>query len=602
MKIEINEEKLHELYLRDLAIGKLLGPTQNIPNISKPWLKYYEQEAITKEDFEGSAIEYLEEENKKRLYTTAIEYFNIKMDYDTFFKKIETSAKSFLESGIKENDYVTISLPNIPENLIAIYALNKIGAIANLIDLRLKSNKLVKAINKTNSEFIITSDLFCQNLDEVIDETSIKKVVITSPVESLNPIMKTMYKIKTKIHKPKNFSYETWKQFYEKGIFSTKKINHRGKNDDVACVMHTSGTTGDSKGVELTNKNFNAMASQLKYSGFKLKAGDKFLNQVPPFLAFNELIASHFPLSLGLNIRLLPDYQPDIFYKNISKYKPNHTVAGPADWSSFLNDTKAKNKKYDYLVSMVSGSDKLSEENKQRVNKIFEQGGSKEKITEGYGMTEVGSAAVTNLPQINVKDSVGIPLPDVNICIFDNDTNTALGYNQIGEICFSGETVMKGYINNKDATNEVLRLHDDGKYWMHSGDLGYMDEDGLLYLKGRLKRIIIRHDGIKVSPLDIEKILSSNPFVKECCVIGIDDEEHGFGSIPVANIVVNDNNTINEEDIKNQLLEYCKDNLSENYIPKDIVIKKELPLTPVGKVDYRKLISEYNQQKNIKTR
>lgn len=599
MNIEINPDKLRDLYLRDFALGKTQGPLQGKPSIDKPWLKYYKEEAILTHLENENILDYIKRENKDRLGSIAIEYFNRKMTYQEFFNRIDITAKAFMEMGVKENDIVTLSLPNTPENLIAFYAIVEIGAVANLIDLRLKSEKLQNAINKTGSKYIITSDLFTQNLDEVINNTTIEKVVVSSPVEELNPIIKKLYKIKSKLHKPQNFEYQTWKQFYETGILSNKKITYKPSLNDSICILHTSGTTGDSKGVVLTNKNFNAMATQLKDCGFDLKPGDRFLNQVPPFLAFNELIASHFPLSKGVILRLLPDYQPDIFYKNIAKYKPNHTVAGPADWNSFAEHKEALNRNYDYLTTMVSGSDKFNEETKEKVNKMFKDGGSNSKVTEGYGMTEVGSAAVTNLPQINVKDSVGIPLPDVNICIYDNDNEKEVGFNTLGEICFNGPTVMKEYYNNKEATDEVLRKHEDGKYWMHSGDLGYMDENGCIFLKGRIKRTIIRHDGIKVSPLDIERIINSHPFVQNTCVIGVDDYEHGFGSVPVANVVLKDNILLEEDELKEQIRDYCKRNLSEKYLPKDIVFKKDLPLTSVGKVDYRKLIEEY--QNNIKS-
>ena len=521
------------------------------------------------------------------------------MTYNEFFARIDNVAKSFLEIGVKEGDIVTLSLPNTPENLIALYALNKIGAIANLIDLRLKGEKLVHAINCTNSKLIIASDLFMNELDEVIKETTIDKVIISSPVDSLNSIMKAGFRLKNKIKKPENFDYITWKQFYQKGLLSSKNNNYESKPDDVVCILHTSGTSGNSKGVEFTNSNFNAMAEQLRDCGFGVEAGHKFLNQVPPFLAFNIFVASHFPLSRGVVLRLLPDYQPDIFYKNINRFKPNHTIAGPADWNSFKENKKAYNRDYSYLMTMVSGSDKINEKMKEFVDELFKKGGSKSKITEGYGMTEVGAAAVTNLPQINVSGSVGIPLPSINICIYDNDNECELQNNQIGEICFSGPTVMKGYLDNIEATNEALRMHDDGQLWMHSGDLGCMDNNGSIYYKGRLKRIIARHDGIKVPPLDVEKVINMNPLVRNSCVIGVDDKEHGFGSIPIAVVTLNDESD-NLEEIKEKIIESCKGQLSEKYIPKAIEVVEELPLTPVGKVDYRKLTEEYNTHEYVK--
>ena len=599
------ENKMRDLYLKGISKGSIEGPLVGIPNIDKPWLKYYNDDAIVTNDFQGNCIEYLEDTNKTRLFYTAIEYFNKKITYNELFEKIDIVSKAFMEMGINEGDIVTVALPNTPENTIAVYAINKIGAIANIVDLRLKGDKLKDAINKTNSKLMIASDMFIENLDEVISETTLEDVVVTTPVESLNKFFKFLYNTKSKKYETQNFNGIKWKDFYEKGLWSNKESQYESKADDTFCIVYTSGTTGDAKGVMLTNKNFNSMAEQLKNCGFGVEAGHVFMNQVPPFLVFNTLVAGHFPLSRGVRMRMFPEYRPDIFYKNISKYKINHTVAGPADWGSFAdNEKESRGKNYEHLISAVSGSDKFNEEKKEIVNDIFADGNSKTKVTEGYGMTEVGAAAVTNLPQVNVKNSVGIPLPSVNICIYDNDNDTELGYNQVGEICFSGPTVMKGYYNKPEATAEVLKDHGDGKIWMHSGDLGYMDENGVLFLKGRLKRIIVRFDGFKVSPLDIEKVVDEMPMIKDCCAVGIDDKEHVSGAIPVVFAVLKEGACLEKEtsEIKEEIMNACKKELSDKYIPKDVVIVDELPLTPVGKVDYRELTKEYENTHYVKKR
>ncbi len=600
-KLDEVEEKKRDLYLKKIADGTIQGPIVGYPEIDKVWLRNYTDQAIFTNKFNGNIIDYLKEKNANNLDDVAIEYFTTKYKYKEFFEKVDNIAKSFLEAGVKKGDSVTIALPNIPEYYFAVYGLNSIGAIANIIDLRLKDEKLINNINKSNSKFFVGCDLFINNLLEVKDKTKINKIVVTSPSDSLNLILKGLYSLNNKNRYPKTEGMISWDSFYKLGLNSKINNTYISSKDDIAAILYTSATTGDAKAVTFKNSNFNAMAEQLKNSGFNIKQGDKFLNQVPTFLAFNIFVASHFPFSMGVKMRLLPDYQPDIFYKNIAKYKPNHTIAGPADWGSFVdNYDKAKNKNYSYLKTMVSGSDKFPTERKDIVDELFKNGGSKFKVTEGYGMSEVGAAAVSNLPQINVKNSVGIPMIDVNVCIYDNDNDCELEYNNEGEICFSGPTVMMEYYNDQDTTNEVLKKHKDGKIWMHSGDLGYMNKDGSIFLKGRLKRMIPRYDGIKISPLDIEHAIEHNQYVAKCCVVGVTDKEHSNGEIPVAYIVLKDNIKESDNEIFDSIMNSCKEKLSDNYLPKDFQIIEDLPLTSVGKVDYRSLINDYNNKCLVK--
>ena len=572
-------------------------PEQNLtgyPSIDKPWLKYYSEEAINAPLPKCTIYEYLWENNKDHLDDVAIIYFNRKITYRQLFENIKKTANAFRSLGIKCGDIVVIALPNTPESIYCLYALNKIGAIADMIDLRSKGDSLIHYLSESHTRFAIICDMFCNNFFNISDKTKIKKFIVVSPFDSLSAVVRRLMRIKNgKSAMPKNAVL--WENFI--GDFSTDLLNNtsdeEGKLSDAACILHTSGTTGLSKSVELSNCNFNAMTIQYSYSGMGFNRGDKFLNQVPPFLAYGAVLATHLPLSLGMSIVILPEYRPDKFAKNIQKIKPNHVIAGPADWSNFLESTIYETD-FSFLKTLASGADKMQNNIKNTVNDLLQNKNCKSKIVEGYGMTEIGSAACTNVPQHIVDDSVGIPLPLNNFCIYDNEQSQELSYNHIGEICVSGPTVMLGYYNNIENTNKAIRLHDDGIYWLHSGDFGYIDENGNVFIQGRLKRVIVHYDGMKIYPSAIEQVILKHNNVLECCVVGKPDTEHKRGKIPVVFVVTKhpDNNCAEE------LKHLCKSELSENYLPTKYFVVKKLPLTSNGKVDYRALEKQAEELSN----
>ena len=559
------------------------------PSIDKPWLKYYTEEATKAIPPEGTIYEYIWEKNQDHLDDTALVYFGRKISYGKLFNNIDKVASAFSALGVRKGDIVAIALPNIPESIYCVYALNKIGAIADMVDLRSKGDILLHYLTETKATVAVICDLFAQNTFDIIAGTNIQKLVVASPFDSLYAPIRFAMKCKSKkLRLPLCAMH--WKHFLD--CKKQEQIHSVGGSDDVAAIFHTSGTTGLPKGVMLTNKNFNAMAVHAKLSGLKFNYGQSMMNQVPPFLAYNALCATHMPLALHMQIIMLPEYRPDKFAENIMKLKPNCAIAGPADWNNFLENETLKRKKVNlsYLVSLISGSDAMSQKSKDAVNALVQKNGCQERVLEGYGMTEIGSAACVNVPQHNEDRSVGIPMPFNNFCIYDNDAEKELPYNERGEICMHGPTVMKGYYNNPAETANVLKVHPDGTVWLHSGDLGYITEDGCVYLDGRLKRIIIRHDGIKVSPFAVEETVMKHKDVTACCAVGVFDQEHQMGQVPVVFFTVSED--VEWDNILNGVKALCDAELAENYRPHNYRIVADLPLTPNGKVDYRTLEKE----------
>lgn len=549
------------------------------PSIDKPWLKYYSDTTMSYSLPRQTVYSYMEEKINEYLDDTAIVYFGKKITYSTLLNNIKRTAAEFAAVGIKAGDIVAVALPNIPENIYCLYAINYLGAVADMIDLRSKGDILQHYLSMSHAKVAVICDVFAENTLSVLAQTDIETLIVASPLDSLLPSIRMFARIKHPKFKCTGCAV-SWNDF-----FSRRHPVPRPNNDPdaVAFIAHTSGTTGNPKGVMLTNVNVNSLINQYISIGFKHKKCDTMLNQVPPFLAYSFL-SFHMPFSIDMTVTLLPEYRPDLFAKNLQKYKPNHVFAGPGDWENLL---LTKYVDYSYLITPASGSDKLDETTKHEIETALRNGGCKASILEGYGMTECCSAACTQLPSNIVDGSVGIPLPKVNFCVFDSDKNAELKYGEIGEICISGPTVMKGYYCDAKATDETLRCHADGNVWIHSGDLGYIDKNGNVFLVGRLKRIIIRYDGIKVSPIIIENTLTKNEIIHTCCVVGAPDTEQGHGQKPVAFVVLNDGKTIN--DCGEALRDYCKKFLADKYIPTSFIQLDQLPLTPNGKVDYRAL-------------
>lgn len=552
------------------------------PSIDKPWLKHYSEATLNYPLPRRTVYSYMEEKVSEYLDDIAISYFGKKIKYRTLLENIKQTAASFAKIGVKAGDIVAVALPNIPENIYCLYALNYIGAIADMIDLRSKGDTLQHYLKMSHAKVAVVCDMFAENTLSVLDTTDIQTLIVASPLDSVPVHLRLLARIKQPKFKCNGCAI-SWIDFITGYDVIPQPL---ADPDAVAFIAHTSGTTSAPKGVMLTNLNVNSLINQYISIGFEHSKGDVMMNQVPPFLAYS-FMSFHMPFSMDMSVTLLPEYRPDLFAKNLQKYKPNHVFAGPGDWGNLLSNKQAD---YSYLITNASGSDKLDETTKRSIEAVLQKGGCKTPILEGYGMTECCSAACTQKPWNMVYSSVGIPLPKVNFCIFDNDANAELKYGEVGEICISGTTVMKGYYCDEAATAEALRRHTDGEIWLHSGDLGYIDENGNVYLVGRLKRLIVRYDGIKVPPTSVENALVKHESVSACCVVGAPDAEHGRGQKPVAFVVIVDGNSA--QTLTDTLIEHCKSELPEKYIPVSFVQIDALPLTANGKVDYRALEKE----------
>lgn len=561
------------------------------PSIDKPWLKYYSEEAIKGVLPECSIYEYMYENNKKYPCDIAINYLGRRISYGKMFKFIDKTASAFVSLGVKKGDIVTIALPSIPEALYCVYALNKIGAVANMIHPLAGQQETLNYLDEVGSKVIVIFDGTYKILGDKINKTDVECAIVVSAGESLKVGIKQIYNIKNHTQIYGNV-YHTWKWFIKNreydDMISINKDCH-----EMAIISHTGGTTGDPKGVMLSDYNINSVIWQISQ---RLSYGRQEKNFVvlPPFVNYSLVNGMLAPIAFGFTAILVPNYQPERFMEYIKKYQPNHLMASiPAYYEPLLkiNDI---NEKVDLtcLSHIYYGGDKMLPNIEIELNTFLLDNGAKHPLAKGLGSTEMVSSAIVTFDDINTIESVGIPLVKISCKIVDED-NTEMKFGIEGEICMTGPSLMLGYYKNQYATDEVIKVHKDGVRWLHTGDIGYIDEDGKVYITGRIKRIIMTrgkdNNPTKLFPDRIEKVICKNGKVEICCIIGIPHEERI--NYPKAYIVLKEGIKSSSE-LTKEILLICRNNLPDYMIPEEIEYRESLPRTDRGKIDYRALENE----------
>lgn len=586
-------EVIKKLMISEKLQQKITG----YPTIDRPWEKYYTKAKLNEEFSTEKMYDVIYQNNKTYLGRTAINYYDRIITYGEMFDKIEETAKSLKAYGIEKGDIVTICMPTTPETIYLFYALNRIGAVSNMADPRTSSNGIKEYIKETNSKMLIMIDQYIDKAASIIEDDTTLNVLEISPsislplgmnigYEAIN-IINSMFSNKKRL--PKGSTIK-WHDFIKAGKKYMGKIDEKVEENMPATIMHTGGTTGVPKGVLLSNKAFNAVAHQYKISGMYLFPGQKFLNIMPPFIAYGIGCGLHMPLTLGMTVVPIPKLDPKELGKLIVKYKPQHMAGVPTHWDYIQKSKELKNEDLSYLITAAIGGDGINVKKEREINYFLEKHNCFNKLTKGYGITEECSLAAACINEINKEGSVGIPLPQNIIGIFNPETEEELPYNTEGEICILSHSTMINYLGTKNNSEEILKKHSDGKIWIHTKDLGYMDEDGFLFVNGRLKKMIIRHDGFKIFPPFIEKVILSHHAVRDCIVVGIPDEHHSQGMLPKAHIILNDNCDFNQT--KEEIMALCKKQLPEYAVPIDYKIRDNFPITKIGKIDFVQMAKE----------
>lgn len=557
------------------------------PSIDKPWLKYYSEEALNTPLPKCTIYEYLWKNNKDFQTNVALNYFDRKISYGEVFENIKKATKGYSAIGLKSGDIVTICAVTIPETIYSLYGLNRLGVICNMIDPRTSVDGIREYINEVNSKIVVTIDAVYHKMVKASKGTSVKKIIVISPADSLPRPKKFIYKTFKSTKISNDASHINWNELISLGKSVNPEIQSY-KKDTPCVIVHTGGTTGMPKGVMLSNDNMNAATFQAIMAGFNFKREHSWLNIMPPFIAYGVGNGLHLPLVIGMEVMLIPSFNPDKFANLLNKYHPNHMVGVPSHYGNIISSPKMKNQDLSYVIAPVVGGDAMDISLEIETNKFLADHNCAYPVCKGYGMSEVAAAVCAcSSHNCNKIGSVGIPWSKTVMASFEIETGKELPYNQEGEICITGPNTMIGYYNNQTETNNVIKKHEDGLIWIHSGDIGYIDEDGFVFIKDRIKRVIIRYDGFKVFPSLIEKTVDTNANVISNCAVGISDASHSQGELPIVFAVLKDG--CNTDIVKNESFELCQKELPEYVQPVDFIFIEKMPLTPIGKTDYRSL-------------
>lgn len=559
---------------------------------NEPWLEYYSREDKSIEFTKKSIYNYMRDNVGDDVDYIALNYFDNRITYYDFLRSIDYCASGLREYGIKKGDIVTICLPNMPEAIYIFYACNKIGAVADIIHPLSSPEELNIYLTESKSRFLFLVDFDYEKFSNVIESSLIYKTILVSPSESMKLILRTGYQLLkgSKIKKPKksDHRYMTWNKFYIDAMNNEIDYSEDVKSEDLAIILHSGGTTGKPKGIMISNFNFNALSQQSAVNVIDVRPKDKIVTILPIFHGFGLGICVHTPLCLKVETILMPEYNEKRFYK-IWKYdKPNVILGVPTLWEGMLKNEMFDNVDMSQLKYIVSGGDTLTIPQEMRINKFLHAHGAKVKITKGYGMTESVAATCYTFPGTNEPGSIGIPMIGNSYKICNPETMEEVPLGEEGEICVNGPTLMMGYLNNKEETKKVLRRHKDGKIWLHTGDIGYISLNGIVYYTQRLKRMIVV-SGFNVYPSQIEAVLSKHPAVDKVCVIGIPHQYKMH--VPKAFIVLKKGYKPSDK-LKDEFKALSKKELAAYSQVKDFEFRDDLPKTLYGKIDYKKIEKE----------
>ena len=556
-----------------------------------PWKDFMGEVPMHLDYFEGSMFDMVKSVAERFPNNVAFDFMGKSTTYAELIEQIERCAKALKTIGVRENDRVTIAMPNCPQAIYMFYAVNLVGAVANMIHPLSAEKEIEFYLNESESVTAITLDQFYGKFEKIRENTKVVNIIIASVKDALSRPLRAGYMLTEgrKIQKiPSDAPVIRWKDFMKLSRCCFYRYKVQRTSDDPAVILYSGGTTGTTKGIVLTNRNFNALSQQVVATNPMFRPGDRMLAAMPLFHGFGLGVCIHTMLAQGGRCILIPRFTAESYAKQITKYKYNFIAGVPTLYEALLRLKNIEGADMSSLKGVFSGGDSLSVELKKKFDRFLMEHNASIQVREGYGTTETVTACCLTPVNYHKEGSIGIPFPDTYIKIVKPGTDEEVPYGEEGEILLAGPTVMREYMNHPEETAQTLRHHSDGLTWVYTGDLGVMDDEGFIYFRGRAKRMIVS-SGYNIYPGQLENILDAHEFVQMSCVIGVPDP---YRMQKVKAFVKLSEGVPATEETKQALLSYCRKNIAKYAMPYDIEFRDDMPKTLVGKVAYRVLEEE----------
>lgn len=564
------------------------------PSIDKPWLKYYTEEDLKIKVPECTIYQNIYENNKDYLKDIALNYCGNKLLYSTLFDMVEKCAKTLRSIGIKPGDCVTMCTAGVPEAIYTVLACSRIGAIANFINPMFTTEQMIDRINDTDAEWILILDVMYPYIEKALPDTCIRNVVIIPATNSIPLVLaKTLY-IKSaarQILKERvrgKQKYYLWKEFVQIGADYSGQIDVPYEKDTPTVMVYSSGTTGASKGILLTNNGINATIAYYHIDAFNYNRSFTFLQMIPIWFSTGIVFSILMPLALGITVIPEHKFSKEIFVKDIIKYKPSMTLTATSLWIYMVSALKDQRVDLSNMKYLITGGEKILDQDEMRINRFIKDNGCQNRFYKGYGMCELGStiSGTTNaVGYVGKLGGSGYPILNAIVSAFNTDTEEELKYGEHGELRVYSPTRMKGYYKNPEETAKFFKIDSEGRVWGCTGDIGYVDEDGEVFVLGRATDCFKRDNRDTVYLFDIEEEIFKEKSVNQCKVVDI--EENNQTKL-VAHIVFREN-TPNINACMDRIKKHLSDALPEYMRPDYYKIRISMPVHKNGKRDVEAL-------------
>lgn len=546
-----------------------------------PWLKFYDGIRHTIDYPNYTLSEALYEAGRRAPYSKALVYMNKAFSFRDLMKGVEKTQAMLYGVGIRPGDRIAVCLPNIPQAVFLLYAADRMGAVVSFLHPLSAPVEFSRYFEELDASCVVALDTVYSVVSKAFEKTGKRKLILTGATDELGKIKRVLY---NKGKKAENLSYGKevylWSELKRDAVKAFIDAFTKSP-DDTAVVLFSGGTTGEPKGVMLSAKGLNAMAMQTaEMSHCKIK-GRSMLGAMPMFHGFGLGVCVHTALIHGASVVLVPRFTAKEYVKVIKKYRPNFIAGVPTLFEALLREPEFDKLELSFLWGVFSGGDSLPLTLKKKFDGFLKAHGANVRIREGYGATECVTASCLTPYNTEREGSIGIPFPDTYYKICKAGTIEEVPTGVPGEICIHGPALMKGYLNAPEETEKVLRVHEDSKLWLHTGDVGFMDNDGFVYFKSRLKRMIVSR-GYNIYPQSIERAIEQHPSVEKSCVVGVKD---AYKMQRIKAYVVK-KDEITQEVLRKELYELCREHIARFAIPSEIVFTDSLPYTKSGKIAY----------------